>query len=425
MSELLSKRTRKTVLLIGPILSALARHKTSTVLIVLQVALTLAVASNALFIVSTRFIHLSRPSGTDESHLFVIRNNWKTGQEPSQIDAQIRADLAALRKVPGVRDAFSSEAFPLEGGWGLVTDLKLAADQIARPKVAVIYFADEHAIDTLGVSLIAGRNFRADEIATIGRYGKVRAPAIIITESLARKLFAERSSLGRTVYLPGGPALIIGVLRSLQGPYAGSGATTRPFDEDNILFPARSIDPQGLVYLVRAISADAAPTIRGALGALSAAGNGRLIDPEHGVLTLPQARAKGYATDRSVALLLSAVSGLLLLATAGGIVGLSSFWVSQRRTQIGIRRALGATAGDILSYFHVENFLIVTGGIILGSLFAILANLTLMKFYGLTRLPASALLVGALAVWVLGQIAAYGPARTAAKLPPVAAMRSA
>jgi putative ABC transport system permease protein len=237
-------------------------------------------------------------------------------------------------------------------------------------------------------------------------------------------LFPDGSALGRTAYLPGGPALIIGILKSLQGPYAGSGATTRPFDEDNILFPARSVDPEGTIYLVRTTSTDTAPIIKAALETLSRQGNGRLIDPANGVLTLTQARDKGYATDRSVALMLSIVSGLSLLATAGGIVGLSSFWVNQRRRQIGIRRALGATAGDILGYFHVENFLIVTAGIAIGSVLTVLANLSLMKFYALARLPVVAFPIGALLLWLLGQLAAHGPARSAARLPPVAAIRS-
>jgi hypothetical protein len=61
---------------------------------------------------------------------------------------------------------------------------------------------------------------------------------------------------------------------------------------------------------------------------------------------------------------------------------LSSFWVSQRRRQIGIRRSLGATAGDILRYFHAENFLIVSGGVVL----AFSANLDLMQLYELPRI---------------------------------------
>jgi len=122
---------------------------------------------------------------------------------------------------------------------------------------------------------------------------------------------------------------------------------------------------------------------------------------------------------------MSIISGLLLLATAGGIVGLSSFWVSQRRKQIGIRRSLGATAGDILRYFHAENFLIVSGGIALGVVLAVLANLGLMKvFYPLPHMPLYVPLLGALLLWLLGQLAVWGPARYAAKVPPVVAIRS-
>jgi len=126
-----------------------------------------------------------------------------------------------------------------------------------------------------------------------------------------------------------------------------------------------------------------------------------------------------------VAVLMSLLSGLLLLATAGGIVGLSSFWVSQRRRQIGIRRSLGATTGDILGYFHSENFLIVSAGIVLGSLLAFVANLGLMHVYELPRMPPYVPLLGALLLWLLGQLAVWGPARYAAKVSPVVAIRTA
>ena len=139
---------------------------------------------------------------------------------------------------------------------------------------------------------------------------------------------------------------------------------------------------------------------------------------------MAQVRGRAYADDRSVALLMSILSGLLLLATAGGIVGLSSFWVSQRRRQIGIRRSLGATTGDILGYFHTENFLIVSGGIVFGALLAFFANLGLMHVYELPRMPLYVPLMGALLLWLLGQLAVWGPARYAAKVPPVVAIRT-
>jgi len=85
-------------------------------------------------------------------------------------------------------------------------------------------------------------------------------------------------------------------------------------------------------------------------------------------------------------MLMSAVSLVLLGITAAGILGLASFWVGQRRRQIGVRRALGATRGDILKYFLTENLLIGIGGVLVGSLLAIGLNLWLMGSFALTRL---------------------------------------
>ncbi|HKR76037.1 MAG TPA: FtsX-like permease family protein [Rhodanobacter sp.] len=407
-----------------PIIAALRRHKMATLLIVLQVALTLAVASNALFIVATRIVHLSRPTGTDEAHIFVIRNGWTIGQNAGQIDANIRTDLDALRHVAGVRDAFASNDSPLAYGDSvnaIPTRVKLKPDQTTRPQFAMLSVADEHAIDTLGVSLVAGRNFRPEEITAIGPDDKMAPASIIITRSLADKLFPDGSALGKTVYLPDGPAAIVGILASLQGPLSW----TQSSDGDNVLIPARYVDPQGVDYLVRTRSTAMEPVIAATLKALQERGGVRIIDPKEGVVTMSQARELVYATDHSVAMLLSIVCGLLLLATAGGIVGLSSFWVSQRRRQIGIRRSLGATRGDILGYFHAENFLIVSGGIVLGILLAVLANLGLMKVFDrLPHMPLYVPLLGALLLWLLGQVAVWGPARYAAKVPPVVAIRS-
>jgi putative ABC transport system permease protein len=415
----------KAFMQLRPIVAALGRHKVATLLIVLQVALTLAVTSNALFIVATRIVHLSRPTGTDEAHLFVIRNGWTIGQNATQIDANIRADLDALRHVPGVRDAFSSYGFPLGNdgrGSYLSTRIKLKPDQATRGQWAQIYAADEYTIDTLGVSLVAGRNFRPEEITTIGPNDKISPPGIIVTRSLADKLFPDGAALGKTVYFPGGPVPIIGILASLQGPIS----VTRSSDGDSLLVPAHYVDPaDGVWYLLRTDAADMKPVIAAALKTLQARGGVRILDPRDGVVTMAQARERAYATDHSLAMLMGIISGLLLLATAGGIVGLSSFWVSQRRKQIGIRRSLGATTGDILRYFHTENFLIVGGGIVLGVVLAVLANLGLMKvFYPLPHMPFYVPLLGALLLWLLGQLAVWGPARYAAKVPPVVAIRT-
>lgn len=411
----------RAIMQLRPIITALGRHKAATLLIVLQVALTLAVTSNALFIVATRVVHLSRLTGTDESHIFAIRNGWRVGQNATQVDASIRADLEALRRVPGVRDAFSSQTYPLAGANGIIiAGVKLTQEQATRPLRGVAYLADDHALDTFGVSLEEGRNFRPDEISTLHPGDAAKAPTIIVTRGFADKLFPDGSALGKTVYLPGGASTIIGIVGSLQSPLKESAT----LDYSTMLLPARSLDTEGVVYLVRTESTAMAPVIAAALKSLEQRDGMRVIDPEQGVVTLPEVREKAYATDRSVARLLTIVCGLLLLATAGGIVGLSSFWVGQRRTQIGIRRSLGATTGDILRYFHAENFLIVSGGVTLGLVLAVVANFALMKVYPLQLMPLYVPLIGAAALWVLGQLAVWGPASYAARVPPVVAIRA-
>jgi putative ABC transport system permease protein len=114
----------------------------------------------------------------------------------------------------------------------------------------------------------------------------------------------------------------------------------------------------------------------------------------------------------------------LLLVTGLGIAGLASFWVGQRRRTIGVRRALGATRRNILNYFQTENFMLATIGIALGMVLAYGINLFLMRHYELPSLPAIYFPIGAVALWLIGQLAVLGPALRAAAVPPVVATKS-
>jgi putative ABC transport system permease protein len=115
---------------------------------------------------------------------------------------------------------------------------------------------------------------------------------------------------------------------------------------------------------------------------------------------------------------------LLLLVTCSGIVGMASLWVTQRRKQIGVRRALGARRIDILRYFIVENVLITSGGVFGGVLLGVGLNGLLVSKLEMTRLPLPYLIAGALLFWAIGILAAYGPAWRAASTSPALATRS-
>ena len=79
---------------VRPILSALTRHKAGVFLIALQVALTLAIVANAIFVISQRVIYISRPTGIDESNIVVVDNRWVGALTPEQAQAKTAAQAA-------------------------------------------------------------------------------------------------------------------------------------------------------------------------------------------------------------------------------------------------------------------------------------------------------------------------------------------
>jgi putative ABC transport system permease protein len=122
---------------------------------------------------------------------------------------------------------------------------------------------------------------------------------------------------------------------------------------------------------------------------------------------------------------LSVVCAALVAVTAFGIVGLTSYWVSQRRRQIGIRRALGATRNAIIHYFQTENFLIAAAGSLAGVGMAVGLNMWMVSTFEMERLNAGYAIVGAILVLLLGQLAVLWPALKAASIPPALATRAA
>jgi putative ABC transport system permease protein len=405
---------------VQPILAALRHHRSATTLIVLQIALTLAIVCNALFIVQQRVAHMSRPTGIDEANIGVIHNQWLGEHGTKETGAMIAGDLGVLQQLPGVVDAYADNTYPAVGPSAELLSVNLKPDQHGHTSYAELYTVDDHALTTLGLRLIEGRNFHANEIVDIASYESIAPASIIITQELAEKLFPHASAVGKVIYLGSAPSTIIGVIRHLQVPATG----TNTFAFRSVLAPVRLIMANRSYYMLRARPGQLDAVLRAAPAALRAANHARLIDVDGGVRRYRDLRFEGYARDRGVAILMSMICVVLLLATAGGMVGLSSFWVSQRRRHIGIRRALGATRGDILRYFQTENFLIVSFGIVLGMALAFALNLQLMTHYELPRLPFYYLPIGALALWVLGQLAALGPALRAAAVPPVLATRN-
>jgi putative ABC transport system permease protein len=321
-----------------------------------------------------------------------------------------------------VQDAAPTNSFPLHGtGWD--NFIKLQPDQVKMTTDSAIYFSDDHTLATLGTHLIAGRNFTASEIGAQQPRDAMHSAQVIISKDMAQRLYPDGSALGKTIYVSMGrtPSTVIGITDTLQAHMVGSWAG--PYAYNAVLVPARLLNDY-TYYVVRARPGQLAAALRDAPKALYAQSRMRIIDRKDGVMTFAQVRQHAYERDVGMAILMGIISVVLLAITAAGIVGLTSFWVGQRRKQIGVRRALGATRGDILNYFLTENLLIGIGGVLVGAVLAIGINLWMVTQFEMARLSLAYVVVGVVALLLLGQGAVLAPALRASQVSPVEATRS-
>jgi putative ABC transport system permease protein len=405
-----------------PILSSLRRHKITAFLLVLEIALTCAIICNAVFLISQRLERMSLPSGIAEHELIQI----KLADVGVRTDARARteADLAALRRIAGVSQVGVASQLPF-GQDESNTYITLSPTQRQASMSAAMFFG-QNLQQTLGIRLVAGRSLNEDDSRDYKEVMKASASGdtsdkalprvVVITQAMADKLWPGQSALNKVIYLKTMPLTVVGVVEHLA-----RASNLMLGIDDSILMPISMRAGGDASFLIRTKPEDRERVLRASLKALNT------LDPRRVVLekrTYDDVRRAFFEDDRAMTGLLAGVCVALLIVTALGIVGLASFWVSQRRRTIGVRRALGATRGNILHYFQTENFVLATIGIALGMVLAYGINIFLMLHYELPRLPFYYLPVGAVTLWLIGQLAVLGPALRAAAVPPVVATRS-
>jgi putative ABC transport system permease protein len=407
-----------------PILSAMRRNKVGAILIAVQMAITLAILCNALFIIQQRLQLSKRPTGLDEPNVFTLNNQWvgnRADMEKSGI-AKLQGDMNAIRAMPGVIDATMSNSVPLSGG-GSTEGVGLKEDQQQPTTLAALYFADEHGLNAMGLKLVAGRYFNADEVHDRSGFLEDHTPpaSLVITKDLAEKLFPGGDAVGKRIYVTfqKGFSVVVGVVERLQVPWTQAGGWGSTFNAYSMLEPYRYAD-MSLRYIVRTQPGRVVEVMKAVEKKLTEVDRMRVLTE---VQTQEYSREDAYQNDKGLAVILAIVSLALLLVTAFGIVGLTSYWVAQRRRQIGIRRALGATRQAIVRYFQTENFLIAAAGAIAGVGLAIGLNIWMMSAFAMERLNSGYALIGAVVVLLLGQGAVLYPALRAASIPPALATR--
>jgi putative ABC transport system permease protein len=401
---------------IGPIFRALMRNKVGAILIAIQIAITMTIVVNSVFIIYERSQLMKRESGIDEANSFYLSSSgFANDFNPKET---IQKDLVAIRALPGVVNAIQINAVPISGsGWSMGLQTKPGAEHDG-PGTAV-YMVDEHGIEALDLQLVAGENFSTTDIRWRERSQSDWPDKVIVTKAMAEKLFPDQdwqSAVGQTVYINDiEPMIITGIIDKLQAPWVGWDNL-----ENSILSPENMMY-ESTRYFIRTQPGQRDVLMKEVEELLASSDKGRII---RNMRSVEENRERSYRGDNAMIKILTTVMIILTIVTALGIVGLASFSVNRRKKQIGTRRALGASQGAILRYFMLENFLISTVGVVLGAILTIGLNVILVNSFSLNAIDWYYIPLGMLILWIVGQVAVYGPARKAASIAPATATRT-
>lgn len=397
---------------IKPIFHALCRSKVGAILLLIQIAITTAIVSNAAFIIQDRVSYLSQETGYPEQDIFVF-NVMMFGKDvsPSQ---QYELDEAMLRQIPGVVDAAYSSNTPLSGS-GSSSDFSLKpAPEESKSARTSYMFIDEHGINTYGVKLIAGRNYTEDEVIVTDNYDEL-SKVTVVTKTLLDELFPDGNGLGQTVYFGDIPMKIIGVIDLMKGPWLKD---SRP---DNVALLPFIKPGTNARFVVRTEPGQRQSVMNRVEEAMLKNYNKRVISRIRG---LDDDKESYMAEDTLMMRMLIVLITILVLVTALGIFGLTLFNISKRTKQIGTRRALGARKSAIISYFLVENAMICIVGLVIGVIAAVYLGQLLMQHFSIAQLDISYVLATALAVFAMSLLAVLAPAKRAANISPSIATRT-
>jgi putative ABC transport system permease protein len=393
---------------IRPIISALMRNRAGAILVALQIAITLAIVVNAVYLTQQRVSMVGRPSGIDDQNIFFF--NVQGFEKGFDFHAMVREDMALLRQMPGVVDATPIHQLPLSGG-GSSTGYYSLPEKKGKDSPANYFRVDEHAVDALGVRLSAGKTFEPAMIERKDTEEQGQPPVAIVSQGFAEALFpGEKVLLGKDFYdARSKPIRIIGVIEHMHGSWVG-------WDKvDRVVLIPRITGPSTR-YLVRTAPGELDRVMTTAETALRKRDPNRVIGK---LRKMSDDKQRSYSNDMMMAFTLTVVTGLVLVFSSLGIFGLATFNVNSRTRQIGTRRAVGARRIDIVQYFLAENWLVTTVGVLFGCGLALAAGYWLSTQYQLPRLDLYYLVGGVLGLWTVGQLALR-----AAKVSPAMATRN-
>jgi putative ABC transport system permease protein len=389
------------------------RFRLRRVLVVVQVALSLALIVGALLFVRTFRNLATLDTGFVKDHLLVAEMNFRqAGITRDRLAAVYREVLERARRVPGVESAAQVRNVPIGGSF---SNRDIIIDGVSRPEHSNFNAVSDRYFQTMGIALIAGRDVADRDAAA--------APKVaIVSESFARVYFGGANPLGRTFQIDVAPGIqrptytIVGLARDttyndLRLPFAPE-------------FYAPAVqDPQYPLGSLKVIIRSSQPleTVTGAVAALAREENPAIVVDFR---TMASRLHDSLLRERLMATLSGFFGGLAALIAAIGLYGVMSYTVARRRNEIGVRIALGADRRQVMRMVMGEAGGLVAAGLAIG----VPAALAVTRFasallFGVTPRDPATLGAAVAGLALVAALASYVPALRASRLEPIEALR--
>lgn len=389
----------------------------SSFLIIGQVAVAIILLTGAGLLIHSFVRAMAVDPGFDPRGVVTGRIAIPLAHRGSDVAAKALQDrlVAAMQEIPGVSSVALGIAVPYQGGIP-VNALTLADDTLPsdapQPGANRVLVSADYA-KTLKLTLLEGRFFEPGDFVPSQR-------AFVVDETFAQRYFPGRSALGGRFRFGGRPendadwAQVVGVVRNV--PHRGvEDRAGNPY-----VYQPLVGRPGGLTLFLRTerTAADTIAALREKL---------RTLDPAIALFEtgpLQSFIARSFTQRRSVMILLGAFAGLALFLSALGIYGVLAYDVSQRTREIGVRGAIGATPPQIIGLVMRQGLWKTGVGLVLGIIGAVLLSRTMTSLlFDLSPTDPRAYVLVSVLLLLVGALACYLPARRAAKINPIEALR--
>ena len=395
------------------------RWSLAKTLVVAQVALTVLLLFGASLFLRSLDRILAEDAGFDRDRaLIALTDASAAGYSDARHSAFYEELLRRLRSIPGVESASLSQYPPIsdqDGAW--TQSIGIDGAPVPTDLTREVYFngVTPGYFRTLGIRLLQGRDFAAEDHAASARVA-------IVNETLARTFFPGQNPIGRTITIGRDASRrdleVVGVVTALKYQHLMEPARNVAFLPCAQL--KESLEGENLVAVVRAAGpiAPAADRVWREIRAIDASVPIR-------IQTVDERIRASLVKERVIATLATALGFAALILACAALYGLLAYTVSRRTREIGLRLALGAERGRMLWMVLRQSLILALAGIAagLGASFA-LGGFARNLLFQVTETDTLAVAAAGILMLLVALIAGFLPARRAARVDPMAALRS-